>query len=306
MNQSSIFIAGPTASGKSSVAMELAAALHGEIIVVDSMQVYRGLNIGTAKPLPADRTRIPHHLIDVVDLADSFDAAKFIGLAKKAEAEILQHGKIPVFCGGTGLYFKALLCGIGDATPPNRELRQSLEQLPISELQQELKQKDPATYSAIDLQNPRRLIRAIEVIRTTGRPFSELRSDWTTHQTGFWFGLERSREDLNQRINSRVDQMLAAGLLDETRTLLQAGLESNPVAMQAIGYRQVVEHLCGLRGLEETVELIKLKTRQFARRQMTWFRRQLKLQRIPVTSDESPPEICRTILNLLKTHPPRP
>ncbi len=174
-NRSPIFLAGPTAVGKSEIALRIAEKIGGEIISVDSMQVYRGLEIGTAKPSPEEQRRVRHHLIDVVELTEPFDAAKFVSLAQRAVTEIQSRGRTPIFCGGTGLYFKVFLEGLGDAPPANGALRAELERTPLEELLRELEQRDPATYEKIDRQNPRRVIRAVEVIRLTGRPFSEQR-----------------------------------------------------------------------------------------------------------------------------------
>lgn len=293
------FLAGPTAVGKSAIALQLAEKIGGEIISVDSMQVYRGLDIGTAKPTAEERARVPHHLIDVCDLQDAFDAAQFVRLAQKAVAEIQSRGKTPVFCGGTGLYFKAFLEGLGAAPPADETLRAELEALPLEQLLAELHERDPAAYEKIDRQNPRRVVRAVEVIRLTGRKFSEQRAEWKSPARSSEDGelrmedgsggeepssihhppsppllcFTRQAEDLHRRINARVDEMFARGLVDETRELLKHGLAENKFALQAIGYRQVVEHLRGERDLAETIELVKIRTRQFAKRQLTWFRR---------------------------------
>jgi tRNA dimethylallyltransferase len=328
------FIAGPTAAGKSEVALLLAEQLGGEIISVDSMQVYRGLDLGTAKPSPAERARVPHHLIDVADLNEPFDAAKFIGLAQKAVAEIQSRQRVPIFCGGTGLYFKAFLEGLGEAPPADAKLRAELEAAPLADLLRELAERDPATFEKIDRQNPRRVIRAIEVIRLTGKPFSAQRARWgetpacadeaASAVVALWrdksarrrpgeprlgiveagsrgrsphhaeapasriFGFSRSPADLHARINARVDEMFRRGLVAETGQLLKRGLAENKTAMQALGYRQVVEHLRGEHSLAETIELVKVKTRQYAKRQMTWFRRQLKVDWIEFAPKDNP------------------
>lgn len=303
----SILIAGPTAVGKSTVALALAEQLNGEIISVDSMQVYRGLDIGTAKPSTADRARVPHHLIDVVELTEPFDAAKFVALAQRAVAEIHSRGRRPIFCGGTGLYFKAYLEGLGEAPPADESLRAELEAAPLAELLRELEQRDPATFGKIDRNNPRRVIRALEVIRLTGKPFSTQRARWgeatdephsspdgsrgrSPHRI---ICLSRSAAELHTRINARVDEMFAAGLVEEARQLLQRGLEQNKTAMQAIGYRQVVEHLRGERSLLDTVELVKIKTRQFAKRQLTWFRKHANAEWIELQPGVAITKICR-------------
>lgn len=295
-----IFIAGPTAVGKSAVALALAEKLGGEIISVDSMQVYRGLDLGTAKPSAADRVRVPHHLIDVAELTEPFDAAKFVTLAQQAVAEIQARERVPIFCGGTGLYFKAFRDGLGEAPPSDEKLRAELEAAPLAELLRELEQRDPVTFTKIDRNNPRRVVRAVEVIRLTGKPFSEQRARWgeaadepnpldgsrgrSPHQV---LCFSRPSADLHARINARVDEMFARGLVEETRRLLDHGLAQNKTAMQAIGYRQVAEHLRGERSLRETMELVKSKTRQFAKRQMTWFRKHANAQWIELQPQDS-------------------
>jgi tRNA dimethylallyltransferase len=301
-----ILIAGPTAVGKSELALSLAERLNGEIISVDSMQVYRGLDIGTAKPSLEERQRVPHHLIDVVDLTAPFDAAQFVRLAQAAVAEIESRGHVPIFCGGTGLYFKAYLEGLGDAPPADEALRMELEKTPLSELINELAEKDPITFEKIDRQNPRRVIRAIEVIRLTGKPFSAQRAAWqplpqdspTTRDTQpptRFFCLSRESTDLHTRINARVDVMFQRGLVEEVKNLMNHGLAENKNAMQAIGYRQVVEHLRGERSLRETIELVKIRTRQFAKRQMTWFRCQAQVNWISLSSKETTEELAAKI-----------
>jgi tRNA dimethylallyltransferase len=276
-NVQPVFLAGPTAVGKSAVALALAEKIGGEIISVDSMQVYRGLDIGTAKPTADEQKKIPHHLIDVCDLNESFDAAKFVRLAETAVAEIQLRNRTPILCGGTGLYFKAFISGLGEAPPADGKVRAELESLPYEKLLNELRERDPECFEKIDKENPRRVIRAVEVIRLTGRKFSEQRAEWKTQnsklKTQNYFCFTRPAAELHPRVNARVNQMFAHGLVDETRELLKHGLAENKFAMQAIGYRQVVEHLRGERNLPETIELVKIKTRQFAKRQLTWFRR---------------------------------
>jgi len=275
-----VFLAGPTAAGKSAVALELAERLQGEIIAVDSMQVYRGLDIGTAKPSPDEQKRVAHHLIDVAALDESFDAARFVSLAGAAMAGIRSRGRVPIFCGGTGFYFKAFLEGLGGAPPSDPKIRAELQSTPMETLLTELEQRDPVTFQKVDRQNPRRVIRALEVIRVTGRPFSEQRANWQAGRPavpGHFIGLTRPAGELCERIRRRVDEMFAKGLVAETEALLQCGLGKNPTALQALGYRQVVEHLRGERPLAETIELVKIRTRQFAKRQLTWFRRQMRL-----------------------------
>jgi tRNA dimethylallyltransferase len=316
-----IFLAGPTAVGKSAIALTLAEKIGGEIITVDSMQVYRGLDIGTAKPTAAERRRVPHHLLDVCDLNEAFDAAQFMRLAEKAVAEIQARGHVPIFCGGTGLYFKAFLEGLGESPATNPELRAELESAPFEALLRELRERDPAAYEKIDKQNPRRVFRAVEVIRLTGKKFSEQRAEWKPSRTNEdggsrmedggdskrpssilhppsspIFCFTRPADDLHRRINTRVDEMFARGLVEETRELLKRGLEQNKFAMQAIGYRQVAEHLRGERGLAETVELVKIKTRKYAKKQMTWYRRHGRCEWLELNSDTTPESVLARLV----------
>ncbi len=304
-----IFLAGPTAVGKSAVALALADLLGGEIISVDSMQVYRGLDLGTAKPTAAERARVRHHLIDVAELNEPFDAARFVMLARRAVAEIQGRGRVPIFCGGTGLYFKAFLDGLGEAPPSDEKLRAELEATPLADLLQELEAGDPATFATIDRHNPRRVVRAVEVLRLTGKPFSTQRARWreatdeptprpdgsrgrSPHQI---ICFTRPSPELHARINLRVDEMFARGLVTETRQLLDHGLAQNQTAMQAIGYRQVVEHLRGERLLADTIELVKIKTRQYAKRQLTWFRKHANPKWIELQPGLAVMEVCQQL-----------
>ena len=294
-----IFLAGPTAVGKTAVALRLAEKIGGEIISVDSMQVYRGLDLGTAKPTPAEQTRVRHHLLDVAELTETFDAAAFVRLAHAAEVDILARGKTAIFCGGTGLYFKAYLEGLGESPPTDPALRAALEAVPLPDLLRELEVHDPVTFARIDQRNPRRVVRAVEVLRLTGRPFSAQRAIWQPKFTGappVVFGLTRPTETLRRRIDARIDAMFAGGLVEETRHLLARGLEQNRTAMQAIGYRQVVEHLRGERALAETLTLVKARTWAFARRQMNWLRNQMRVEWLEWRDDQSPDHVCDRLL----------
>lgn len=298
-----VLLTGPTASGKSAVAIALAERIGGEILSVDSMQVYRGLDIGTAKPTAEERDRVPHHLVDVVGLTEPFDAARFVSLAREVIADLSARGRVPILCGGTGLYINAWLGGLGSAPPPDPALRTELEGLDTAALLDELARKDPVTLDEIDVQNRRRLIRAVEVIRLTGRPFSLQRARWPerggTMLAGRAFGIDRDRSDLVDRIHRRVDRMFGDGLVAETAQRLTEGLRENRTAMQAIGYRQVVEHLEGKRSLRETRELVQAKTRQFARRQRTWMTGQLDLEWLTVTRQEPPEQTAGRIASRL-------
>lgn len=294
-----VILTGATASGKSAVALELARRWGAEIVSVDSMQVYRGLDIGTAKPSSAERAEVPHHLVDVVDLTDSFDAARFVTRTTEVIQDARRRGCPVILCGGTGMYLSAWLNGLGEAPAPDPVLRSELESLPMPVLLDELARRDWTTFDEIDVQNRRRVVRAVEVIRLTGRPFSQQRARWSDRapaMAGRCFALERDRADEIRRIDRRVDCMFAAGLIEETRSLLDRGLRGNRTAMQAIGYRQVVDHIEGLCHRQEAVELVKVRTRQFAKRQRTWFRGQLDLRWLGLGPEESPSETADRIV----------
>ncbi len=270
------------------------------------MQVYRGLDVGTAKPTLTERAGVPHHLIDVVECHESFDAARFLSLAREAIAEIQGRRRLPIICGGTGLYFKILLEGVGSAPPADPALRAELERLPLPVLLAELEEKDPVTWARIDRSNPRRVVRALEIFRLTGRPVSESRAPWADPARRSAdrkvFGLLREPADLRTRIDTRVEQMFQHGLVAETQQLRAHGLADDSVAAQALGYRQVLAHLRGEGSTSETIELVKVKTRQFAKRQMTWFRRQLPMEWIEVGRDDSAETVARAIITR-RRHP---
>ncbi len=298
MNGATIYLTGATASGKSALAMHLAKRLGGEIISVDSMQVYCGLNIGTAKPSAEEQAEVPHHLIDVAQLSEAFDAAQFVRLAKSASESISSRGRIPIFCGGTGLYFRALMEGLGNSPPSDELLRDELSLLPFESLVAELKIKDPKAAKQIDLKNPRRVLRAVEVIRLTGRPYSEQRIGWDKLKRApeNLFCINREVDVLNQRIHKRVDEMFSLGLIEETQILIKQGLRDNRNACQALGYRQVLDLLDGELSLESVVDKIKIKTRQFAKRQRSWFRNQMQCDLLDWPEDENVDSFCELLL----------
>ena len=298
MNGATIYLTGATASGKSALAMHLAKRLGGEIISVDSMQVYCGLNIGTAKPSAEEQAEVPHHLIDVAQLSEAFDAAQFVRLAKSASESISSRGRIPIFCGGTGLYFRALMEGLGNSPPSDELLRDELSLLPFESLVAELKIKDPKAAKQIDLKNPRRVLRAVEVIRLTGRPYSEQRIGWEKLKRApeNLFCINREVDVLNQRIHKRVDEMFSLGLIEETQILIKQGLRDNRNACQALGYRQVLDLLDGELSLESVIDKVKIKTRQFAKRQRSWFRNQMQCDLLDWPKDENVDSFCELLL----------
>lgn len=282
------FLAGPTAVGKSAVALELARQIGGELVSVDSMQVYRDLDLGTAKPSAAERAAVPHHLLDVCGLTQPFDAAQFVRLARQVAEEIRERGRTPIFCGGTGLYFRALREGLDPLPPADPALRAALAALPLETLAAELRKHDPALAARTDLCNPRRVIRALEILRLGGRRPAERAAAASAAALPPLWVLRRTPEDLRARIGRRVEAMFAAGLVGETRRLRVAGLDRAPTARQALGYRQVLEHLDGIRDLPATVALVKLRTWQYARRQMTWFRSAAGVRWLDLEAAETP------------------
>lgn len=283
-----IFLVGPTAVGKSAVALELAGRIKAEIVSADSMQVYRGMDIGTAKPTDLERQAVPHHLIDVCEPSDIFDVKRFVELAE----EVLVRVPYALVVGGTGLYIRALRQGLFDGPGRDPQLRDRLEALSVDKLFAELQHADPVTAAKIDRHNPRRLIRALEVFYLTGKPIKNLQSQWNqlplTECQAPCFCLTRDRQDLIERIEKRIDRQIADGWVEEVRDLMARGLFKNPTAMQAAGYRELAAHLRGELSLSEAIHLIKIRTRQLAKRQMTWFRREPGLTWLAVERDEKP------------------
>jgi len=273
-----LVICGPTASGKSDLALELARRLDGEIVNADSMQVYRGLNIGTAKPSAGQQNGIPHHLIDVTDPDQPFSAADFAEAADRAIRDICSRGRRPIVVGGTGLYIRALLKGLVDSPGGADEFRQALHaeagRLGNEALLERLRLVDPELAGTLHPNNLVRIIRALEVQHLTGIPLS-----LHQQQHGFsdrryralQFGIRVERPLLYSRIDQRVERMLEQGLLQEVRQLLDAGYGPEAKAMRSIGYKEMTAHLAGECSLEEAVRLIKRDTRHYAKRQMTWF-----------------------------------
>ena len=269
-------IIGPTASGKSALSMAIAEQVGGEILSVDSMQVYRRMDIGTAKPTPAEQARVRHHLIDLVDANESFTVARFVELADAVLAGAKTRNVPLIVTGGTPLYYKALFEGLFAGPTADETLRQTLRALPADELHRRLSAVDPAAAARLHVNDTRRVIRALEVYEATGQPISSLQTEWTSPKArhpAVWVGLSWDREVLNRRINARVKAMIAGGWLEETRQLIERFGQLSPTAGDATGYRELIEHLQGKIALDDAVEQIKIATRQLARRQMKWFRR---------------------------------
>ena len=273
-------VVGPTASGKTAVAVELAKRLGGEVISCDSMQIYRRMDIGTAKPTREEMSGIVHHLVDAVEPDAPFSCAEYVTRAAQAAKEITARGKLPILCGGTGLYLDRFLCGEMEETQADEALRASLfayaESEGIEALHARLRAVDPESAQAIHPNNVKRVVRALEIYEQTGIPKSEfdrrsqvVESPYDATVIGLFYP---RREVLYERINRRVDIMLADGLLEETEKLMQEGVfEVNQTAAQAIGYKELLGYFDGNETLTEAAENLKTATRRYAKRQLTWF-----------------------------------
>lgn len=275
-----ICVVGPTASGKTALAIELAKAFNGEIVSCDSMQIYRRMDIGTAKPTAEERQGIPHHMIDVADPEESFSVSRYCQMATSIVEDILRRGKTCIIAGGTGLYVDALIRGNDFAPIPSTGCRQRLERRAEAEgiqvLTQELSAVDPESVQRAQ-GNPRRIIRALEVYLETGQTLTAHNLATQAIPPRFsplWIGLDdEDRQDLYRRIDLRVDLMLEQGLLEEIRSLLDSGIPESATAMQAIGYKEFIDALRGRIPMEQAVSDLKQATRRYAKRQKTWFRR---------------------------------
>lgn len=274
-------LTGPTASGKTSLSIRLAKAHDCEIVCMDSMQIYRRMNIGTAKPTEAEMAGIPHHMLDVVDPDEAFSVARYQEMAEECIADILARGKQPLLVGGTGLYLRALRqpMAMGDAAADDA-IRAELEQLAAVDggkqrLHDMLAEVDPVTAERLHLNDVRRAVRALEVYRLTGVPFSQQPQSQTVSRYDYRVAsLTMDRAVLYARIEKRVDQMAEQGLVEEVRGLLDSGVSADCQAMKAIGYKEIVPFIRGLVNWEETDYLLKLNTRHYAKRQLTWMRRE--------------------------------
>lgn len=308
-----ILILGPTAGGKTALAISLANSLPGggECLCADSMQVYRGMDIGTAKPTPQEQAQAPHHLIDIADPADDgFSVDTWLNLAEQVIAEIRCRDHYPIIVGGTNLYVQAFLCGLFEGPEPDDTLRDQLQGLAEADLRAWLERVDSDGAARIHPHDRKRTIRAIEVYELTGQRLSELQVQWTDsrpREDVIIIGLDYPTEAINRRINARVKAMIDAGLVDEVRQLHEAGALGRQ-ASEALGYKQLLEALEGSISEGEAIEQIKIRTRRFAKQQRTWLR---KFQAHPrstwfETEELSPQEIVNKAITAISEIAPRP
>ena len=306
MNRFMIIILGVTASGKGRLAFETAKRLNGEIISIDSMKVYRRMDIGTAKPPVKTRREIPYHLIDIVEPSESFSVARFLSLADEAIEQIENRDKSVIAVGGTALYLKALLYGLFRGPSEDERIRKNLrkraEDKGLEALHQELSQIDPTAAKNISMNDAKRIIRALEIFELTGKPISSLQIQFQNQATRHnWtiIGLRRDKEIESKRINARVKKMMNDGLLDEVESLLA---EEKPLSKQArcaIGYAELIDYLNGHGRLDEAVEKIKKNTRRLAKGQRTWFKRFRNVHWLDAGKDENTKQLLSQALELI-------
>ncbi len=317
MNPAKILILGVTASGKGRVAFELAKNMGAEIVSIDSMKVYRRMDIGTAKPPKEARQRIRYHLIDVVEPSESFSVGKFLDLSYDAIQQITSRNKHIIAVGGTALYIKAFLYGLFEGPAADQQIRIELKRRAETEglkhLYQELTQVDPVAAERISPKDAKRIIRALEVYQLTGKPISSFQKQWDSlavtgtatndrGQNSGWtiIGLGREKAEESRRINARVKKMIADGLVDEVNSLLAGEKPLSPQARSAIGYAEIIDYLNGRHSLEEAVELIKRNTRRLAKHQRTWFKTFKNINWIDIEPDESAEKILGRVATLAK------
>jgi len=302
-----ILILGVTASGKGRLAFDLAEYLDAEIISIDSMKVYRRMDIGTAKPPEEARQHIKYHLIDIVEPSDSFSVGAFLDAASDAMEQIKKNNKKIIAVGGTALYIKSLLYGLFDGAGTDEQIRTELraraEAEGLIKLHRDLMKIDPAAAERINPNDAKRIIRALEVYQLTGKPISSFQKQWEQQQIKHkWtiIGLRREKTDASSRINKRVKKMIGAGLVDEVKSLLD---EEKPLSKQArcaIGYTEIIEHLNGQISLEDAIESLKVNTRRLAKGQRTWFKTFQNVHWLDVAEEETPEQILAQTKRLLR------
>jgi tRNA dimethylallyltransferase len=297
------FLTGPTAVGKTAVSLELALRLGAEIVSLDSMTFYRGMNIGTAKPDAAARACVPHHLLDILDPSEEFSLADFLKVAEEACRGIVARGRIPLFVGGTGLYLRAVLRGIFQGPPADWEIRRRWEALVMREgeaaLHARLAEVDLPLATKLHPHDVRRVIRGLEVFELTGIPLSQLQQQPPLpagERPRHIHWLSPPRDWLYARIDRRVEEMFDLGLVAEVARLMEADRPLSRTASQALGYQEVIDHCLGNATLPATIERIQMRTRQFAKRQHTWFRNLEECTPLEMTGNESPTELAQRLL----------
>ncbi|MBD1372938.1 tRNA (adenosine(37)-N6)-dimethylallyltransferase MiaA [Hazenella sp. IB182357] len=295
-----LVITGPTAVGKTATSMSLAHSLHGEIISGDSMQVYQGMDIGTAKATTVERTQIPHHMIDLVTPDESFSVQDYQQQARACIADITNRGAIPLIVGGTGLYIESVIYeyempDVAEHPEIRRRYVAMAEQKGVAYLHQQLFQVDPESAKKLHPNDVRRVIRALEVHEVTGTPFSQLKRKGSSPFDVLWLGLTMPRELLYERINQRVDHMLKRGLIEEVETLKAKGYHLGLTSMQAIGYKEMMWYLNGEISYEEAVRVLKQGTRKYAKRQLSWFRRNNDINWFDMTQPDVWQEIKKLV-----------
>ena len=302
------FLTGPTSSGKTPLAIALAERLGAEIVSLDSMAIYHGMDIGTAKPTAEQQAQVPHHMLDVVEPTEAFSVSNYVVAAHEAARQIRRRGKRVLVCGGTPLYLKALIRGLFLGPAADWECRAAIESDILrhgaDQLRDRLAQVDPLLAHKLHPHDHRRMIRALEVARATGRPLSHWQEQFETPASRVDFPVAVLRLDrawLHERINTRVESMLSRGLELEITELLQRHGQLGRTASQAVGYREMLEYIQGGPTLSETTALIKAHTRQFARRQEIWFRGLSELQPVPVTPETTLTEIVDTVASIFTT-----
>lgn len=301
-----IVVCGPTASGKTALAVELAKLYNGEVVSADSMQIYTDMNVASAKATPEEQQGIPHHLMGFLDPKESFSVADFVKLCDEAVCDILSRGKMPIICGGTGLYISSFVDNITfDDSERDLEFRKRMrrfaEENGAAALLEKLRSVDPKTAAALHENNISRIIRALEVYETTGHTISQAKAMSRSTPSPYEFIMMtidyEDRERLRERINRRVDIMMENGLLEEARECFSQ--PNRPTAAQAIGIKELYPYLRGERDLEDCVEELKLRTRQYAKRQMTWFRRDKRISHIVVGENDGLPEILEKAKSII-------
>ncbi len=304
-----IAIVGPTASGKTRLSVEIAQYLGGEIISFDSMQIYKSMDIGTAKPTAEERRNIPHHMLDMADPREDYSVSRFVEEADKILQDILSRGKPVILVGGTGLYIDSLMKGLDFAPHPQSGVREELTAIAqgqgIEVLMDRLRAVDPESAQRIHPSNQKRVIRALEIYLETGKTMTQHNLETQQKPDKYdplWIGLDYvNREALYDRINRRVDLMVEEGLLQELEGLLAQGIPENATSMQAIGYKEFLSYLRGDSTLEEAIDLLKQSSRRYAKRQRTWFRRNPKVNWLLLEDDPNFEEVFQSCLPLLRT-----